>query len=174
MPKAIRTYVRYVDAVSHVVGLGAMYLIFVMMAILLYSTISKSFFTPSLWTLEMAQFTMVAYYILGGPHSMQLDSHVRVDLFYGNWTPKTRAIMDVFTVLALLFYLGVLLFGAFSSASYALQYGERSFSAWAPYMAPIKIVMIVGLILMILQTVAIFFKDLSKATGWKLTDEAAK
>jgi TRAP-type C4-dicarboxylate transport system permease small subunit len=43
-----------------------MYMIFGMMALLLYSSISKAFFVPSLWTLEMAQFAMAAYYMLGG------------------------------------------------------------------------------------------------------------
>jgi len=41
-----------------------MYGIFVLMAILLWSSVSKTFFVPSLWTLEMAQFAMVAYYML--------------------------------------------------------------------------------------------------------------
>ena len=51
---------------------------------LLWSTVSKAFFVPSLWTLEMAQFVMVGYYILGGPYSIQLGSNVRMDLLYGD------------------------------------------------------------------------------------------
>jgi TRAP-type C4-dicarboxylate transport system permease small subunit len=50
-----------------------MYGIFVLMGILLVVVDqSKTFFLPSLWTLEMAQFAMVAYYMLGGPYSIQL------------------------------------------------------------------------------------------------------
>ncbi|TDI55592.1 MAG: TRAP transporter small permease, partial [Alphaproteobacteria bacterium] len=72
MPNAAKTYVRYIDAMNRVVGRFAMYLIFAMMGILLYSSITKTFFIPPLWTLEMAQFIMVAYYLLGGAYSMQL------------------------------------------------------------------------------------------------------
>jgi len=165
MPNAIKTYVRYVDAVSLRVGRFAMYLIFAIMGILLYSSISKTFFHPSLWTLEMAQFAMVAYYLLGGGYSMQLGSHVRMDLVYGAWSDKTKAAVDAVTVLFLIFYLGVLLYGGLSSTQYALQYGEKSYSSWAPYMAPIKIIMTFGIILMLLQAVAIFFKDLAKVRG---------
>jgi len=68
-------------------------------------------------------------------------------------------------VLFLIFYLGVLLYGGLSSTQYALQYGEKSYSSWAPYMAPIKIIMTFGIILMLLQAVAIFFKDLAKVRG---------
>jgi TRAP-type mannitol/chloroaromatic compound transport system permease small subunit len=171
MPNAIKTYVRFVDAVNLRVGRFAMYLIFAMMGILLYSSISKTFFQPSLWTLEMAQFAMVAYYLLGGSYSMQLGSHVRMDLLYGNWSDKKKAVTDAVTVMFLIFYLGVLLYGGLSSTQYALQYGETSYSSWSPYMAPIKIIMAFGILLMLLQAVAMFFKDLAKVCGQDLARE---
>jgi TRAP-type mannitol/chloroaromatic compound transport system permease small subunit len=46
-----------------------------------------------------------------------------------------------------------------------LQYGEKSYSSWAPRMAPIKIIMCIGIVLMLLQVIATFFKDLAKARG---------
>ena len=63
MPPFVNGYIRFVDAVNYRVGRAVMYGIFVMVAILLWSSISKAFFLPSLWTLEAAQFAMVAYYI---------------------------------------------------------------------------------------------------------------
>ena len=165
MPNAIRTYVRYVDAVNRRVGRFAMYLIFAMAAILLWSSISKTFFLPSMWTLEMAQFAMVAYYLLGGAYSMQLDNHVRMDLVYGTWSPRTRAWVDSFTIVFLLAYLVLLLYGGLSSTDYALEYGERSYSSWRPYMAPIKIVACVGILLMLLQAFAVLFRDIAKLRG---------
>lgn len=66
MPIIARKYVQYVDAINYRLGRIMMYGIFVMVGILLWSSISKTFFLPSLWTLEIAQFAMVAYYILGG------------------------------------------------------------------------------------------------------------
>jgi len=172
MPKAVRLYVYYVEAVSRAVGRVAMYGIFAMIGLLLYSSISKTFFLPSIWTLEMAQFFMVAYFLLGGGYSMQLGSHVRMDLVYGRWSKKVRGFTDSLTSLCLLFYLVLLLYGGLSSTSYALQYGERSYSAWAPYMAPIKIVMTLGIVLMLLQTVATFLRDLAAARGLDLGVEA--
>ncbi|GHD59869.1 C4-dicarboxylate ABC transporter [Thalassobaculum fulvum] len=168
MPRAIELYVRYVEAVNRRVGRIAMYLIFVLVGILLWSSISKTFFLPSLWTLEMAQFMMVAYYILGGPYSIQLDANVRMDLVYGSWSPRTKAWVDAFSVLFLIYFLGVLLYGGLNSTIYSLEYGERSPTAWRPYLWPIKIVMCVGIGLMILQAVAEFFKDLGRIRGEQL------
>ena len=167
MPKAIKIYVRWVDALNRVVGLVAMYGIFAIMGILLYSAYSK-FTTPSLWTLEMAQFAMVAYFLLGGGRSLQMGEHVRMDLLYSRWSPKTKAVVDAITIFCLIIYMGVLLYGGISSTGYALQYGEKSYSSWAPPMAPIKIIMCVGIVLMLLQVIATFFKDLAAARGESL------
>jgi TRAP-type mannitol/chloroaromatic compound transport system permease small subunit len=169
MPEYLKTYVRVVDGFNRRIGRATMYLIFAMMGILLYSSVSKVWFLPSLWTLEMAQFVMAAYYLLGGAYSLQLDSHVRMDLLYGRWTLRTRAMVDAVTIIMLLVYLAFLLYGGVSSTAYALKYGETSYSSWAPYMAPIKIVMTIGVALTFLQATSIFIKDLSHAIGRPIT-----
>ncbi len=165
MNTPIRNYVRFVDKLNKKIGRATMYLIFVIMAVLLYSSISKTFFNPSIWTIEIAQFLMMAYFLLGGPYSMQMGDHVRMDLLYGSWSNKTRAWVDAFTIFFLIAYLILLLYGGYSSTSYAIGYGERSYSAWRPYMWPIKVIMCIGIFLMLLQAIATFFKDLAKIKG---------
>ncbi|MFM2281380.1 MAG: hypothetical protein RLZZ444_3611 [Pseudomonadota bacterium] len=142
-----------------------MYLVLVLMGILLYSSISKTMFLPAHWTLEMAQFVMAAYFLLGGAYSLQLDSHVRMDLLYGKWSTRTKAIVDVITIFMLFVYLFFLLYGGVSSTAYAVKFGETSYSAWSPYMAPIKIIMVIGILLTFLQATSIFIKDLAAALG---------
>ena len=165
MPRLIVLFVRSVDKLNYGIGRFAMYLLFALMGVLLWSTVSKAFFYPSNWTLETAQFIMVAYYILGGPYSMQLGSHVRMDLLYANWSPKKRAWWDLFTVMLLIFYLSVLLWGAIDSTAYAFQYAERSATAWRPYLWPIKLIMCFGFVLMILQSLTYFFRDIATIRG---------
>ena len=161
MTGAMRGYIQVVDTVNRRVGRVIMYGMFAIMAILLWSSLSKTFFNPSLWTLEMAQFAMVGYYILGGPYAIQTDANVRMDLFYGSWSARRKAWFDVFTVFFLLFYLAVLLWGGIDSTIYSFQYGgERSPSAWRPYLWPIKVVMVTGIVLMVFQAVSEFFKDI--------------
>ena len=142
-----------------------MYGLFVIFGVLLWSSISKTFFLPSLWTLEIAQFAMVAYYILGGPFSLQIGANVRMDLFYGGWTDRKKTWFDAFSILLLIFYLGVLLYGAIDSTTYSLQYNERSPTAWRPLLWPIKIIICVGIFLMLLQAISEFFKDIAKLKG---------
>lgn len=157
---------RYVEVVNRTIGRFAMYLIFVMMGVLLFSSISRGVFEVShIWVVEVAQMTMAAYYILGGGYSMQLDAHVRMDLLYGRWSLRTRAIVDVVTGCCLIFYLIFLLYGGISSTQYAIEYNQTNYSSWAPPMAPIKVVMTFGIAMMLLQVLATFFKDFEKAKG---------
>ncbi len=222
MPRFIVAYVKIVEAVNYRLGRMAMYLIFVLMAVLLFSTFSKVLFElssdrsvfagtwfqfwladfkirPTTWTLETAQFVMVAYYLLGGPYSMQLKAHVRMDLVYGSWSIKTKAWVDAFTIFGLIFYLVILLQGAIGSTAYSLGqpynmgayefYGqlisgffkggvegakevlghmERSATAWRPYLWPIKSIATLGIFLMLLQAIAVFFKDIATIRGEEL------
>lgn len=166
-----RRYIAWIDGMNRLIGRVVMYGIFVMMGILLWSSVSKTFFLPSLWTLEMAQFAMVAYYVLGGPYSIQMGSNVRMDLLYGEWSTKRQAWTDAFTVLFLIFYLGVMLYGGYDSLSYSFQYGERSPTAWRPYLWPIKTIMCVGLFLMLLQAISELLKDILRIRGEDIPKE---
>ena len=195
MPRAVLAYIRAIDRMNRFIGRIAMYMIFVLIGILLWSSVSKTFFNPAQWTLETAQFVMVAYYVLGGPYSIQLGSNVRMDLFYGNWSPRTKAWVDALTVLFLLYYLGVLFVGAVGSTAYALGYFgmeplvyfkdlflafltggfdgaaekigylERSSTAWRPMLWPVKSILTFGVFLMLLQTLAEFFRDIGRIRG---------
>ncbi len=170
MPKAIKIYVRSVDALNKAVGQFSMYLVFVMMGILLFESISRTLFDrPHIWVVEIAQFTMAAYYLLGGGYSMIIKGHVRMDLLYGRWSEKRQALADVITAPMLIFYLGFLLYGGISSTEYAITYKQVNYTPWAPPLAPIKIIMTIGILLMLLQAIARFFKDIAKARGEEIT-----
>lgn len=195
MRKFMAGYVRVVERLNYGVGRFAMYLLFAMIAVLLWSTFTKvaPFMRPSLWTLEVAQFLMVAYFILGGAYSIQLGTNVRMDLVYGALSPRRRAVTDCVTIFFLIGFLGFLLYGGLNSLAYALGHFsgeavgfltglvaafvtggpdaaaaelgvlEKSRSVWQPVLWPIKLVMVIGVVLMLLQAIAELFKDIDHA-----------
>ena len=163
-----------------------MYGLFAMMAVLLWSTISKFSDQPSLWTLEVAQFAMIAYFFLGGSYAIQMGSHVRMDLFYDGWSMRRKAAVDLITVLCLITYLAVLFRGGISSTAYSLGYFgsepfgffadlapgnketgtlERSRTIWRPYLWPIKAIMCIGIVFMLLQALSELAKDILRLRG---------
>lgn len=168
MPRALIAYVHFVDGMNRRIGRFAMYLLYVIMAIMVWSMVTKAFHIPALWTLEMAQFTLVAYYMLGAPWSLQTDVNVRMDLIYARFTHKGQALTDIFTVFCLMFYLGVMLYGAFDSTVYAFEMGERNPTAWRPVLWPLKSIITLAFGLMLLQSVAILIRDVATLRGEKI------
>ena len=109
--------------------------------------------------------------------------------------PDADLWVDAFTVFFLLFYLVILFHGAVVSTAYGLGYFgdapygyfggliwafvtggpdaaaevlghmERSPTAWRPYLWPIKIIMIFGFFLMLLQAISELLKDIATLRG---------
>ncbi len=166
MPKPIRLFVKYVDAMNYYTGRFAMYLFFALGACLLYSTFSRVFLgVPVNWVLEMSQFLLSAYYLLGGAYAMQQGAHVRMDLFFDRLSPRRKMITDMITILFIIFYLGVMVAGGISATNYAIVYNQKNYTAWAPLLWPIKLIMTVGIFLLLLQCVSNFFKDWASLRG---------
>ena len=126
-----------------------MYLISAMMAILLWSSISKTFFLPSLWTLEMAQFHH------GGVLPARRAPIRCSKATTCAWIFAVRHLVAAYANVGGCLHDRVLdrLSGAaavrrhFQQPTTPCKYGERSHTAWQPYMAPIKIVACVGIVL---------------------------
>ena len=91
MPKPIRLYVSTVDRLADYVGVVAMYLIFLMVGILLLDAITRNVTDiPLHWCIEAAQFTLAAYYFMGGAKTLKdgdilnIDVTVIVDGWFGD------------------------------------------------------------------------------------------
>ena len=169
MPKLIKYYIKLIDYISLKTGRATMYLVFVMMFILILSFVTRNIINiPLIWIIEMAQFVMTGYYLLGGGYSMLTDDHVRMDLFYGRLSKKGKAKMDIFTSAFLIFYLILLLLGSITSLIYTIETKQKLFTAWAPYVWPIKTLMLIGILLMLLQAFSTLFKDIAKVKERKI------
>jgi TRAP-type mannitol/chloroaromatic compound transport system permease small subunit len=170
MPSLIRSYVRFTDRISDYVGYLAAALIFVMGATLMFDAFTRNVINmPVHWAVELTQFTLAAYYFMGGAFTLKNNSHVRMDLFYSSLSDRSRAKIDLATSVCLIFYLVVTLFGGISSLQYAIETNERRFSIWNPSVIPIKALLVVCLVLMLMQAVSLVFKHVAALRGEKLS-----
>ncbi|MFC5387421.1 TRAP transporter small permease subunit [Aquamicrobium segne] len=159
----IKRYVQFMDGLSEWVGRFSMLLIYLMIMVLLFDVFSdKALGIIQNWTLETAQFSLAAFYFLAGPKTLKDESHVRLDLLYDRFSERGKAIIDSITIWLVIFYLVVLLWGGISSLQYSWATNQRLPSLWGPSLVPIKILMNVCIFLMILQSLAIFFRDVLK------------
>ena len=165
MPKIICLYVNLIDWFCVKIGRLTMYMVFVMMFVLVLSFVTRNIINiPLMWIIEMAQFIITGYYLLGGGYSMIMGDHVRMDLVYSKLSDRNKAKMDAFTSFILVFYLITLFYGSISSLIYTIETKQKLFTAWAPYVWPIKTIMLIGILLMLLQSISMFFKDIAKVT----------
>jgi TRAP-type mannitol/chloroaromatic compound transport system permease small subunit len=162
----IGSYVRFMDRIADGVGAFAKYLIYLMIGVLLFDVVSdKAFGFVQNWTVEMAQFTLTAFFFMAGPKTLKDDTHVRLDLIYANLSDRGKARIDMVTIWIVIFYLAVMLWGSLSSLQYSWETNQRLPSLWAPSLVPIKVLMVICIVLMILQCIAIFFKSVATARG---------
>ena len=169
MRKAAKKYVMIMDRISTVTGRIAMCIVIGMILVLLFESISRTFFnTPHIWSIELSQFILAAYFILGGSYTLMYNEHVRMDLFYHKWSPRKKAMVDIFTFVVMLIYLSILLYGSWKALAYAIKYKQVSYSAWKPSLIPIKVIMTFGIFLMFMQSIAELIKDVAVARGISL------
>jgi len=169
MPNLFITYVHFIDKITDIIGKITMYTVFAMMGILVLSFVTRNIINfPLLWIIEMAQFIMTGYYLMGGAYSMKENQHVGMALVYGSFSEKNKARMALVTRIFLICYLIVLLIGSYNSLVYTLETKKTLFSAWRPYVWPISSIMFLGILLMILQTISMVFKDYAKVKGIKI------
>ena len=112
---------------------------------------------------------MAAYRCLlfmSGGNATRLHSHIRLDAFYMHWSPRTKAILDVFiTGPALFIFASLMMWQGGLWAWKAIVTGERTYSLWGAHYWPVKIVIPIGAFIVLLQGIAEFVRDLRVLRG---------
>lgn len=114
---------------------------------------------PAIWTSELATMTFSIYAIVGGGFLLVERAHVNVDIFYGNYSVKRKALIDILTWVLFLLFVGVLMSEGWALASDSISQWERSQSVWHPYIWPIKLGIPISAMLLFLQGVVRLWSD---------------
>lgn len=100
-------------------------------------------------------------YVLGWGYVYLKDRHVRVDVFYARWSPRTKALIDV--IGSLIWLLPWLAFLAFISGKWTWKSYETSewwtLTYWRPPLWPMRATIFVGVVLLALQSLAQFYRS---------------
>jgi TRAP-type mannitol/chloroaromatic compound transport system permease small subunit len=154
---------RALDAVSRTVGRVTAWLILPMVASLVYEVTARyAFDAPTVWAYDMTFMLYGTFFMLGSAWTLQRGGHIRTDTFYADWTPRTRAIVDI--ACYVLFYLPAMVVFLKLGAEYfwkSYQQNERIVtSPWLPIVWPFKLVMPVTAGLLILQGISELLKSI--------------
>jgi len=150
-----------IDTISIWSGKIAGWLVLLVIGFIIYEILMRYVFhLPTLWVSESMVFGAGLTYVLGAAWALQDNRHVKIDLIYGRLKPRQRAVMDSFTFVFFALYLGVFLWATIEYSRRSVSVLETSGSAWDPPVYPIKLALAVGVVLMLLQGIAKFIRDL--------------
>jgi TRAP-type mannitol/chloroaromatic compound transport system permease small subunit len=119
------------------------------------------FNSPTNWAHEGMFLMFGMQYLIAGSYAMLTESHVRVDIFYASFSPRGKAIVDLATSVFFFIFAFTLLWTGWIFAADSVRQGEVSFTEWAIQYWPIKITIVIGGALLLLQGLSKLSKDIS-------------
>lgn len=139
-------------------------LLAVIIVILIYEIGMRYIFNaPTNWAHESSQYLFATYALLSGAYTFRHRLHVNMDMVYNRFSPRMKAIVDLFTsLLALCFIVSFLWWGGLTALE-SVQLREISTTNWGPPLYPVKIMLPLGAALLLLQWLAKFIRDLITA-----------
>ncbi len=119
------------------------------------------FNSPTNWVHEGMFLMFGMQYLIAGAYAMLTESHVRVDIFYAKFTPRGKAITDLITSVFFFIFAGTLLWTGMIFAADSIGQREVSFTEWAIQYWPVKMTIVIGAALLILQGISKLARDIS-------------
>ncbi len=158
----LSTALKIIDYINALVGKSISYLALVIVAIQVYEVIARYIFkSPTIWTWELSSMLFGVLFILGAAWTMQLDKHVKTDVVSQIFTERQLAIFNCILIPLLFFvFVGVMSKAMTKAAILSIQRLETSFHAWGPPLYHFKTIIAIGFILLLLQGVAYWIRNL--------------
>ncbi len=157
----MKQFLHAIDTVNKRVGLGMSFLLLAMAAMTLYEVIARfGFDSPTMWAHKVTRQVFGFYAIMAGGYVLLLKAHIRVDVFWSRLSPRNKAIADLFTFIFAFLFVTMLLWRTGIFAWDSLLLLEHSYPPFPIPVFPLKITMIIGALLLFLQLIAKFIRDL--------------
>lgn len=152
---------RFIDHLSEWTGKATSFLIIAMSLIIGFEVVARYVFrSPTIWAHEVSAMVFGAYIILGGAYTLYLKGHVNVDVFYGGLPVRWRALLDILTFWIFALFCVALVWKGGEIGMKSLAFLERSGSVWNPPVYHMKIIIPMGCLLLFVQGLSKFIKDL--------------
>jgi len=159
----MRKILKAIDTINDFTGKTVKWMVVLIMVTITTEVALRYIFSkPTSVLPELMMMFGAALYTLGWGYVHRLRRHVRVDVFYLSLPTRWQAGIDV--VATLIWLLPMVAFLVYVSVGWSYRsfvVEERSsFSYWFPLLWPIRTAVAVGMILLALQSLAQFYRDL--------------
>lgn len=159
----MRTVLRIIDSISDRTGVGLSWFCGALVLLLCFEVVSRYVFnSPTKWSYESATHMGVLIAYGGWAYVLRHRAHVRIDIIYAHLSPKGKAVVDLICDLFLFFPLiTAMTYAAVNKLLFSLSMNEiLTETNWYPPAWPIRIIVLLGLCMFLLQGVAEFTRNL--------------
>ena len=155
---------RFIDDMNDNAGKFVSFSVLILVGILCWEVFLRYFFnSPTIWVHESTQYFFGAHFMIGGAYALRHKAMVNVNILYERFSLRVRAIIDIITSTIFFLFIGVLLWKGTDLAIISISRNEMSQSPWGPPVYPIKIVLVIGVFLVMLQGMAKLIRDVATA-----------
>ncbi|WP_163846402.1 TRAP transporter small permease subunit [Pseudooceanicola aestuarii] len=163
---------RAVTSLNRWIGRWISLAVLIIFALLLADVVMRYLVgQPAIWTAELATLIFGVYAILGGGYLLAERGHVNVDIIYGSFSRKRKALIDIVTWPLFALFVFVLLWQGYDIAHEAISDMERSNSVWKAPLWPTKAFIPIAAALLLAQGLVRLWADVRILMGLPV-DEA--
>jgi TRAP-type mannitol/chloroaromatic compound transport system permease small subunit len=150
-------FLFFIDSLSTWVGKAFAWLILVLTLGISYEVAARyAFRAPTTWAFDFSYINYGAMFLMAGAYALSRNGHVRADVVYRLWKPRTQAMMDL--LLYFLFFFPAVaawIYAGWNYAKFSIQFREVSiFSPAGIPVFPLKTLIPVTGVLLLLQGIA--------------------
>lgn len=133
----MKKFLFFIDSLSLWTGKSFAWLILILTLGISYEVFVRYVLgAPTSWAFDFSYINYGALFLMAGAYTLSRNGHVRADVFYRFWQPRTQAKMDL--ALYLLFFLPAVLAFMYSGYKYAeMSVRFREVSIFSPAGVPV-------------------------------------
>lgn len=168
MKKVLLKVSNAIDLLNENIGRGVSWLNTLLVVVICYDVTARYLFNSSsagIVELEWHLFSFI--FLLGAAYALLYDRHVRVDVFYQNFTEKKKAWINLTGTLLFLIPFCIITINAsfiFTANAFAINEGSPD-PGGLPARYIVKAAIPLGFFLLLLQAISLAFKSILTLTG---------
>jgi TRAP-type mannitol/chloroaromatic compound transport system permease small subunit len=165
-----------IDALNERIGRALFWSVLLMVLICAGNALMRKLFNVSSNAfLEIQWYLFSALFLLGAGYALKHNAHVRIDIFYGRYSPRSKAIVDLLGAALFLLPLALLMtWHAWPMFANSFAIGEMSADAGGLLRWPVKLLLPLGFGLLALQGVAEIIKRVAFLAGYRSDPSATE
>jgi TRAP-type mannitol/chloroaromatic compound transport system permease small subunit len=164
--------VKIIEKMTGSVGILAAFCLIPLVLATCYEVFARYVFgRPTIWAYEVGYILTGAHFLLAMAFALRSDEHIRIDIFSGHFSPRTRATIDLAAYAVMLPLMCWMSYALWLHLAQGYLRGERSGqSAMNLPVWPFRVIFLVSFVLLALQILAEVIKAVRK---WRGTEAKA-